>query len=190
MAIATVARGIRRSAQAVCRTDGMASPRQEFEQVFRAHAHFVYSTAYGITGRHEDAEDILQTLFLRLLRRERPLDFGGNPRAYLYRAAVNLALDAIKVRHRLVSTDAVPLLEIPAPAVEPMADNPHRLLYRAIGELSRPVAEMLVLRYVHDKSDAEIARMLGVSRVSIAIRLSRARARLRTLLRPANGGST
>src|SRR5436190_22620600 len=45
-------------------------PSSEFEEMFRQHAPLVYRTAYGVTGSHEDAEDILQTIFMRLIRRE------------------------------------------------------------------------------------------------------------------------
>jgi hypothetical protein len=42
---------------------------QEFEDFFQEHYVLVYRTAYGITGRVEDAEDVVQTIFLRLLQR-------------------------------------------------------------------------------------------------------------------------
>src|SRR5207249_8059105 len=69
---------------------------QEFEELFRAHYQLVYRTAYGITGRPEDAEDVLQTVFLRLLSRGAPPDLQKNPKGYLYRAAVNLSLTTIQ----------------------------------------------------------------------------------------------
>ena len=71
-------------------------PGEPVAQVFMEHAQFVFRTAYGVTGSHEDAEDVLQTVFLRLIRRELSPDFGANPRAYLYRAAVNAALDVLR----------------------------------------------------------------------------------------------
>ena len=43
---------------------------QVFERVFREHYGRVYRTAYTITRKAEDAEDVAQTIFLRLLRRE------------------------------------------------------------------------------------------------------------------------
>jgi len=49
---------------------------------------------------------------------------------------------------------------------------------------------MVILRYVHGYSDAEIARMLGASRGTVAVTLFRARARLRTLLTRAGVGGT
>jgi RNA polymerase sigma-70 factor (ECF subfamily) len=73
-----------------------------FENLFRAHYTFLYRTSYALTGRAEDAEDVVQTIFLRLIRREVPPDLEQNPRAYLYRAAVNLSLNSIRSRNRLL----------------------------------------------------------------------------------------
>src|SRR5215813_423607 len=88
----------------------------DLEQVFREHHGLVYRAAYRITGNAEDAEDVLQTLFLRLLRRECPPDIESNPKAYLHRAAVNIALDVVKLRNRNVSTDAQEMhIEDPRP---------------------------------------------------------------------------
>src|SRR5215475_5350264 len=71
---------------------------QEFEQLFRSHSRLVYRTAYGVTGNAEDAEDVLQTIFLRLIRRELPPNLKKNPKAYLYRAAVNVSLSTVRSR--------------------------------------------------------------------------------------------
>ena len=46
------------------------SSTDELEQLFRDHYQLVYRTAYSVTGTHQDAEDVLQTIFLRLLRRQ------------------------------------------------------------------------------------------------------------------------
>ena len=157
--------------------------RQDLAEVYREHYRMTYRTAYAITGRSEDAEDAVQTIFLRLARREFPPDLSKNPRAYLYRAAVNLALNVIRERKRRTST-AIPDTE---PSVLTLEADPaeeiHRRLYEAVAELSPQSAHILLLRYVHDYSDAEIARLLGTSRGTIAVSLYRSRARLRKLMR-------
>src|SRR5215510_2508561 len=156
---------------------------EELERLFREHYQLVYRTAYAVTGSHEDAEDVLQTIFLRLVRREFPPDLRKNPKAYLYRSAVNLSLDTIQLRRRTVLIEGSELLDLPAPVQDSVDDEHHRWLYEEIAKLKPGSAELLILRYVHRKSDAEIARMLGVSRGSIALRLLRSRARLKKLLR-------
>src|SRR5262245_40344840 len=77
---------------------------QELEQLFREHHQLVYRSAYGVTGKPDDAQDVLQTIFLRLLGREFPPDLKTNPKAYLYRAAVNVSLNTIRLRKRHVLT--------------------------------------------------------------------------------------
>jgi RNA polymerase sigma-70 factor (ECF subfamily) len=156
----------------------------EFSEVFQAHAQMVFRTAYGVTASHEDAEDVLQTLFLRLMRRELPPEVKQNVRAYLYRAAVNLSLDIVRSRKRHVLIEHAEDFETLLPEAEEQRDDElHRRLFEAISELKPRSAEILILRYVHSKSDAEIAQMLGVSRGTIALRLFRSRMRLKKLLR-------
>src|SRR5437763_1559683 len=75
----------------------------EVETMFREHSRLVYRTAYSVTASPHDAEDVVQTLFLQLLRRGFPPDFAKNPTGYLYRAAVNLSLNAVKSRKRRAS---------------------------------------------------------------------------------------
>ena len=156
-----------------------------FERLFREHHAFVYRTAYSVTGTRHDAEDVLQTIFLRLLRRGVPDDVRQNPKAYLHRAAINASLNIVRARKRQPAGD-VECLRAVAPVVDRNpADEMREQLIRAMGELRPRVVEMLVLRYEHDYSDAEIARMLGTSRGVVAVTLYRARARLKKALRAA-----
>jgi RNA polymerase sigma-70 factor, ECF subfamily len=156
---------------------------EEFEELFEEHYVLVYRTAYGVTGRVEDAEDVVQTIFLRLLQRERPRDFLKNPRGYLYRAAVNLSLTIVQSRRRRALTEESEDLAASIPArVSSRAEELHRKLYEAIARLRPKAAAIVILRYLHNCSDAEIAKMLGTSRGVIAVTLYRSRAHLKALL--------
>jgi RNA polymerase sigma-70 factor, ECF subfamily len=155
----------------------------DFEGIFREHYRTVYRTAYGVTGSSQDAEDVAQTVFLRLLH-GRSLRDWKNPAAYLYRAAVNESLTLIRARKRRPRDHDVELFAVPADsAAAGSAKETHRRLYEAVAELGRKAAEILILRYVHDYSDAQIAKLLGTSRGTIAVSLYRSRARLRKFLR-------
>jgi RNA polymerase sigma factor (sigma-70 family) len=153
---------------------------QELEAIFREHYRMVYRTAYGVIANAEDAEDIAQTIFVRLLKRGLPPDFRKNPKAYLYRAAVNESLNHIKARKKVVIAGDVDEVEARSTAeTATSAEEIHRLLYEAVAKLNPSTAQILILRYVHKYSDAEIARLLGTSRGTIAVALYRARTRLR-----------
>jgi RNA polymerase sigma-70 factor (ECF subfamily) len=161
---------------------------EEFERLYREHAAFVYRTALHITRNSEEAEDILQTIFLRLMRREYPPDLKKRPRAYLYRAAVNAALDAIQLRRN--RSGLVDVSGIEATLHSPdssFQEKIHRQLHQAIAELNPTAAEMVILRYMHNYSDAVIAKMLGKSRGVVAVTLYRSRARLKKLIRQSLG---
>jgi RNA polymerase sigma-70 factor (ECF subfamily) len=167
--------------------DVTAALEQGFEDIFREHYQTVYRTAYGVLGNPHDAEDVAQTIFLRLVHRRSSRDVRTNPGAYLYRAAVNESLTLIRARRRHILTGDVERLEAPA-AVAESAEEIHKRLYEAVAGLSRGAAEILILRYVHDKSDAAIAKLLGTSRGTIAVSLYRSRARLRKLMRASSAG--
>jgi RNA polymerase sigma factor (sigma-70 family) len=115
------------------------------------------------------------------LRRGQGHDFRCNPKAYLYRAAVNLSLDTLKARRRRPVVTDVDHTQVAAPMVEAIAED-HSRLYEAVASLSAESREIVILRYIHERSDSEIAAMLGKSRVAIAVSLFRSRARLRKLL--------
>jgi RNA polymerase sigma-70 factor (ECF subfamily) len=157
---------------------------EDLEEIFRQHARLVYRTAYGVTGSPQDAEDVVQNLFLQLLRRGFPPEFQKNPKAYLYRAAVNVSLNAVKARRRHVSAGDPARLELAVDthASDPNADLQERLV-RAMSQLNPRAVEMLILRYQHNSSEAEIGALLGTSRGVVAVTLFRARARLKKLLR-------
>jgi RNA polymerase sigma-70 factor (ECF subfamily) len=154
---------------------------RQIETIFKAHAQLMYRTAYGVLGTHHDAEDVVQTIFLKLIRQEFPPDLERNPEAYLYRAAVNASLTTIRNRRHEVLVEGWEQLEQVSP-VDYGHDERHRRLYEAIAELKPDAAQIVILRYMHKKSDSEIARMLGVSRGAIALKLFRSRMKLRKLL--------
>jgi len=154
---------------------------EDFERIFNENHALVYRAAYRITGSNEDAEDVLQTLFLRLLRREILPDIEKNPKAYMHRAAINIALDIVKVRARNVSAANLED-QIHDSTVSPDRMPAFRVqdwLREALSELNPKAAEIFVLKHVEGYDNSEIAQMLGTSRGTVAVLLFRARARLK-----------
>src|SRR5262249_6097041 len=125
-------------------------PSLDFDEVFRQHSPMVYRTARAVTGSPEDAEDILQTIFLRLVRLESAGPLLKNPEAYLYRAAVNLSLDVLRARqrHHLSDSDVERLKDRDASGRSRFDDELHHRLNSALSQLAPDAAQILVLRYV------------------------------------------
>jgi len=152
----------------------------EFEALFLEHYDFVHRTAYRVTGNFADAEDVIQTLFLRLCRKEFPPELRANPRGYLYRAAVNGALDVIRTKRRhLAESDEEAIRNAPARESSPGEEELFERLRRALTELKPKAAEILILNHVHGYTDFEIAKLLNTSRGAVAVSLFRSRLKLR-----------
>ena len=158
---------------------------EEIEELFRDHYQLLYRSAYGVTGNRQDAEDVLQSLFVKLLQNGASPGLKQNPARYLHRAAVNLSLNVLRNRKRQRLVDGVEDLAIPVfdgrDADRQYAEFHDRLM-RALAQLKPRALEILLLHYKHDYSDIQIAQMLGTTRGTVAVALHRLRARLRKLL--------
>ena len=84
----------------------VTEPTGELETLFQAHHDRVFRTAHRITGSPADAEDVLQTVFLRLVKSGETYDLSQNPEAYLSRAAINASLDLMRSRGRTNRSDS------------------------------------------------------------------------------------
>jgi RNA polymerase sigma factor (sigma-70 family) len=76
----------------------LPDPPGVLEILFRAHHERVFRTAHRITGSAADAEDVLQTVFLRLVKSHESVNLAEHPEAYLSRAAINASLDLMRSR--------------------------------------------------------------------------------------------
>jgi len=155
--------------------------RPGLEQVFLEHKDRIFRTAYRITGNAGDAEDALQTVFLRLVRQENPSDVG-NLAAYLHRSAVNASLDLLR-RRKDARTSSLDDEENPVEVASASTAGPsveiRDWLRQALGRLNPRWAEMFVLRFIEDYSNSEIARMMNTSPGVVAVLLHRTRAQLK-----------
>src|SRR3989475_12171994 len=81
----------------------LPDPPGELEILFQAHHERVFRTAHRITGSPADAEDVLQTVFLRLVKSRETYKLEENPEAYLSRAATNASFDILSILARAES---------------------------------------------------------------------------------------
>jgi len=170
---------------------------EALEAIYRQHADTVLRAAYRVTGNMSDAEDVLQTVFLRLARREVEPELGPEAGSYFRRAAINAALDVIRSRKRQravdLDADTAPQLsdDAPGPERSRAGREAHDALRRALarlGQTSPKMAEIFTLRYFEGLGNKEIARQLSMSQTAIAVNLHRTRSRLREELGSPVGG--
>jgi len=160
-------------------------PASELETLFQAHHGRVFRTAQRITGSAADAEDVLQTVFLRLVKGQEEYDWSQNPEAYLSRAAINASLDLLRSRARskAVAIDENEIETIPSTYHNPELVHADRelqtLIRQAVSRLGKTAGEMFVLRHYEGFDNKEIAVLLKTSPLVVGVVLHRARTKLR-----------
>ena len=151
----------------------LASAQPDFAGLYEQHYEAVFRAALRVTGSPADAEDILQTVFLRVLRGEH--NAAGRPAAYFRRAAVNAAVDLL--RRRAVHAETVYDDGAPHAAMEPALLLKEQLR-RAIAKLDSDDAALFLLRHVEGLSNQELADEFRLEKNNVAVRLHRIRMRL------------
>jgi RNA polymerase sigma factor (sigma-70 family) len=159
---------------------------ERLAQLFAEHYRRVLMAAFRITDNMADAEDVAQAVFMRLGTGEGVA--VTNAASYLYRAAINGALDLIRRRKSaaqepLESAEGLSSTEaFSPPDVGMMNRELGRHLRQAISELAPRAAEMFTLRYLEDLDNGEIARVMGTSQAVVAVTLYQSRSKLKKRL--------
>ena len=148
-----------------------------FAALYARHYEAVFRAALRVTGNAADAEDVLQTVFVRVLSRSEHEDAARRPTAYFRRAAVNAAVDLL--RRRAAHGETVYDDAVPDAAVEPPVLLKERLR-RAVATLPSEDASLFLLRHVEGLSIGELADLFGLEKNNVSVRLHRIRIRLQT----------
>lgn len=156
-------------------TTDMTQP-MDFADLYERHYASVYSAALRITGNPADAEDALQTVFLRVLNQGERLNITSAPEAYFRRAAANAALDVLR---RRISHRETRLEEESSQFSKESTAFLKERLRRALASLDRDDAIMFALRYVEGMSNGELAGLFGQEKNNVAVRLHRIRQTLK-----------
>ena len=158
-----------------------------FDELYRAHAGRLYNLLVRMAGSTDDAEDLLQDVFLHAYRKMASFRGESTLGTWLYRLAVNHCLDVLRGRRTRMqrATDSLDEEDAAEPAavmpVVPTAVS--RLdLDRAIARLPEGCRAAFVLHDVEGFEHNEVARLLGVSQGTSKSQVHKARMKLRALL--------
>lgn len=166
--------------------DEVAAPIPTWEEVARTHDRFLYGLAYRLCGNHQDAQDIVQEVLLRVrkgLKNYQP----GNLEGWLSRITTNVFLDRVRKQKR---RPTVPLPDEPdrvmagSPDIESemaAADLPE-YLQKLLMRLEPDYRVAVVLKDVLSFSYEEIATIADVPIGTVRSRIHRGRGKLKTAL--------
>lgn len=149
---------------------------QQAEYLAQTYADAILRLSYTYLKNTHDAQDICQTVFVRLLTEPREFDSPAHERAYILRMAANACKDILKSPwHRRTCS-----MEAAADAAAP--EMPDGAVLEAVSSLPPHYRSVIYLYYYEGYQAGEIAQILGVPTATVHTRLARGRAKLKTML--------
>jgi RNA polymerase sigma-70 factor (ECF subfamily) len=163
---------------------------EAFRILVERHSRNIFRLAYRMTGKPEDAEDVVQETFVRAYRQLSRFEARSNFATWLYRIGFNCAIDYMRARHHRETAEPQETLEQLSGGTSPTA---HDLVYA--GEISERVQLALeglspqeraafLMRHYHGCSIDEICRALDVKSNAAKHSIFRAVRKMRVALRP------
>ena len=146
------------------------------ERLANAYADAILRLSYTYLKNTQDAQDICQTVFVKLLTEPREFDSAEHERAYVLRMAANACKDLLKSPWRKRTCGLETVLEVPAPEA---GDGS---VLAAVNELPAHYRTAIYLFYYEGYQAAEIGKILSVPTATVHTRLARGRARLKDIL--------
>ena len=146
------------------------------EYLAQTYADAILRLSYSYLKNTHDAQDICQSVFVKLLTESREFDSPAHERAYVLRMAANACKDLLKSpwRQRTCALEAVGDVAVPAAEAGSVLEVVNSLPpnYRAV----------IYLYYYEGYQAAEIGQILGIPTATVHTRLARGRAKLKTML--------
>lgn len=160
-----------------------AGDERAFAALYDRYARRLYRAALGLLGRREDAEDVVQDVFLATVRAHESLREVRDLTTYLFAALRRAAGRCAQRQARAPKASETTAEDAVAPVERAAEDHPqwHRL-QQAIRALPNEQREVLTLKIDGELTFAQIAEVLGVSSGTAASRYRYALKKLRTSL--------
>lgn len=149
---------------------------ETFERLARAYGDAVFRVAYHALGRRHDAEDVSQTVLLKLYQTDKPFASDDHAKHWLLRVTVNECRKLLRAPWR---TRILPLEDHDGPAAIP---EDHSDVLSAVMALEPKYRLCVYLYYYEGYTVREVAQALGEKESTVQTRLARARERLRQIL--------
>lgn len=155
---------------------------REFKQRFMPHYKLLYRVAYHLTGNAQDAEDLLQDMYLKLWQKRDELPDAAMKEAYLVTMIRRLFLDQRRLKH--VNTSAELKEELSPPdewSLDHQIDtrDEAQQMEGLIRQLSERDGKIIQMHLMEDRSYEEIERDTGLSQSNIRIIVMRTRQKLK-----------
>ena len=164
----------------------LAGDQQAWEEIVRQHRRKVFNIAYKFTGKHDEAEDLTQDIFLKIFRSLHTFDRRANFQTWLVSVSRNLCIDhyrSVRKERETIDRDVdagelTPAASTPSAYVQLEQRGRVELLRRALAELPPTLRSAVMLRDIQELSYQEIADHLQLPEGTVKSRINRGRTEL------------
>lgn len=169
--------------------------QRAWEAIVHQHRRKVFNVAYKFVGRHDEAEDLTQDVFLKIFKSLATFDRRANFQTWLISVSRNLCIDhyrSVRKERETIDRDVnADHLSPASPTRDPVAALEQRdrveLLRRALGGLAPSLRTAVVLRDLQELSYQEIANRLQLPEGTVKSRINRGRIELARQVRKLRG---
>ena len=151
----------------------MNQTQQQAQRLAETYADAILRLSYAYLKNTHDAQDVCQTVFVKLLTEPREFESPQHERAYVLRMAANACKDLLKSAWRKRTCGLDESLEVPAPETE------DGTVLAAVNALPPRYRAVIYLYYYESYQAAEIGQILGIPTATVHTRLARGRERLK-----------
>lgn len=150
--------------------------RGEAERLVHAYSDLILRLSYTYLKSTDDAQDICQTVFLKLLQKPQAFSSPEHEKAWIIRTTINACKDHLKSHWRKTTVPIEAAQHVPAPAAEPGS------ILASVNLLPPKYRAVIYLHYYEGYTAPEIAQLLGRLPSTVNTQLRRGREQLKTLL--------
>ena len=144
------------------------------EQIIKIYSDMVYRLAFARTGAKDDADEVYQEVFLRLLKRQPVFESQEHCKAWLLRVTINCSntlLSSLWKKRTVALEEDLPFQE-----------KESLKLYEELSKLPQKYRDVIHLFYYEELSVADIAKILHRKESTVRTQLTRARTMLKEIL--------
>jgi len=152
-----------------------------FENVLMSYNKFVFRIAYTYTGNYAEAEDILQDVFIKFYKHNKPFECEEKLKGWLAKVTVNMSKNYLR-SFRFKKNQEMDE-NIPEPVQNPNKFEDETDVYQAVLELPAKYRHVIMLFYYEDMTITQIANALNYKEATIKTHLFRARDMLKVKLK-------
>lgn len=170
--------------------DVLSGDKQAYAHIINKYKNLLYATILRMTQNQQDAQDLVQEVFIKVYNQLDKYDKKGEFSSWLYRVAINHCMDEFrKKRYKMkqVELNGETMVNTRHPEVIYFKKEQSRQLERLIQTLPEDERLIILLRYVNELSYNEISELVGVPLSMVRNKIHRAKKKMRNTLKDEGG---